>query len=173
MRTYTVLHRNSIGKNSKIFSSKTTGPTSMKFVVNDLLVVPFHNTVFWQVYALMRTHTVINRNTKGKIQTFFSQTTGLILMKLGDNDLWVLPFHNTVFLWAYLNQCSNEDSHFNVIGRSAERYQAHLGLLFLCPRREAYSFRTVCPSLKPDYMNLTTSKHSVWLQHPRDSNRVP
>ena len=27
--------------------------------------------------------------------------------------------------------------------------------------------------LIPDYMNLTTSKHSVWLQHPRDSNRVP
>ena len=134
MRTRTVLHRNTIGKNSNIFFSETTSPISMKFGVNDLLVVPFHNTVFYgfmSISALIRTHTVWNGNSIGKISNIFSKTTSLISVKFGDSDLWVLPFHNTVFFfWAYVNQCSNEDSHCNVIGRSAERYQAHLGLLF-------------------------------------------
>jgi len=101
MRTRTVLHRNTIGKNSKIFFSETTGPISIKFGVNDLLVMPFHNTVFYgfmSIGALMRTHTVLHRNTIGKNSKIFSsETTGLISMKFGVNDLLVVPFHNTVF----------------------------------------------------------------------------
>ena len=101
MRTRTILHRNTIGKNSKIFSSETTGLISMKFGVNDLLVVPFYNTVFYgfmSIGALMRTCTVLHRNTIGEnSNVFFSKNTCSILVEFDINGLWVMPFHNTVF----------------------------------------------------------------------------
>ena len=71
MGTCTVLHRNTIGKNSNI--SKTTCPILMKFDVSDLLVVPFHYTVYRSV--LSRLGFVLYRNTIGK-NSNVSETTG-------------------------------------------------------------------------------------------------
>ena len=101
MRTCTVLHRNTIGKNSNIIFSKTNSLISMKFGVNVPQVVPFHNTVFYRfisIGALMRTRTVLHVNTIGKnSKIFFSETTGPISMKFDVNVPQVVPFHNTVF----------------------------------------------------------------------------
>ena len=86
------------------------------FSVNDLLVVHVPNTVFYQfmsISALMRTRTVVKRNTIRKISNIFFKTTCLISEKFGDSDLMVVSFHNTVYgLWVYVNQWSNEDPHY-------------------------------------------------------------
>ena len=87
-------NRNTIGQNSNIFFSETAGPISMKFHVNDVWVVPFHNIVFYgfmSLRPLMRTRTVLHRNTTGK-NSNISETMGLISIKFCVHDLSVCPF---------------------------------------------------------------------------------
>ena len=85
IRGHTVLHRITMGENSNIFFSETTGPISVKFDVNVPLVVPSQNIVFYwliSIRGLMRLCTVLHRITIGKISnTFFSKTTGPISME--------------------------------------------------------------------------------------------
>ena len=75
MRLRTVLHRNTMGKNSKIFSSESTGPILFKFDVNDPWVVVLKVYVFYPptcIRSQMRLCTVLDKNIVGNIPTYSS-----------------------------------------------------------------------------------------------------
>ena len=92
-----------MGKISKIFSSETTGPISMKFDVNNLWVMVSQNTVFYWLMSIrggVRLRPLFHRLTMGKISKIFSsETTGPISVKFNVNNLLVIVSQNTVFYW--------------------------------------------------------------------------
>ena len=92
-----------MGKTSNIFFSKTTGPISLKFYVNDLWVVASKVIVFYwpiSIRGRVRPAPFSHRVTMGKTSNiFFSETTGPISMKLNVNDPWVMASKVIVFYW--------------------------------------------------------------------------
>ena len=62
---------------------------------------------FMSISGLMRIHTISHRNTLGKNLNIIFKIMCPISMKFGINDLFVVPFYNTV----YVNQEATKDPH--------------------------------------------------------------